>query len=410
LGLQNSGTKKIIIWLGITIVLICVGYYYILSQPQYTIFLISKAYKNHDVASFYKYVDVDSIVDRWMDFFNTQMIENVAGNEWVLIGTGLAQLMMPNIRSQAKDYTKRSLEASIEEIAAKNKSNESVPAQLDAGAIQPSIKVITELSKVSLNVKKEGKIARLTIKTKIEQFKDFDGTVLKMRQTPQRYWKIIEIELPSFQKIIREQEITRKREECISNLKQIEGSLYVWSVDKDASTGAVPTKADLVPDYLKVWPKCGSKEYEVPRMGEAPVCPNSVADHIIPAHSSNEKENQSYSGSYDNPVDYSKLVPQKKFSDGYANYYEQLREKVGQKIKENYKYYSEEGSIVLNFTLKSDGSLLDVRIDKVFSSKSQVLQDIAIKSLKETSPFPPFPETLKVPESAFTLTLNFKKQ
>lgn len=76
---------------------------------------------------------------------------------------------------------------------------------------------------------------------------------------------------------------TAMRTACISNLKQIQGVVQVWALDMGAASNATPTTADLVPYYIRVWPKCGTSTYAVPAVNSDPTCPNtsSYADHHL---------------------------------------------------------------------------------------------------------------------------------
>ena len=77
---------------------------------------------------------------------------------------------------------------------------------------------------------------------------------------------------------------TAMKNACIANLKQIQGAMQVWAIDTGASSTATFTTANLVPDYIKSWPKEGTVEYPVPAsVGATPVCPNSSTntDHTL---------------------------------------------------------------------------------------------------------------------------------
>lgn len=77
---------------------------------------------------------------------------------------------------------------------------------------------------------------------------------------------------------------TALKNACIANLKQIEGAVQVWAIDKaKASTDTMAT-SDLTPDYIRKWPKCGTSDYAVPTdVGATPVCPNvaTLTDHTL---------------------------------------------------------------------------------------------------------------------------------
>ena len=73
-----------------------------------------------------------------------------------------------------------------------------------------------------------------------------------------------------------------RRNECIANLKKIQGAIYMWATDRGAVSDTVFTKDDIVPKYIKTWPSEGLKEYPLPsNVSEAPVCPNAKPDHVI---------------------------------------------------------------------------------------------------------------------------------
>jgi len=68
---------------------------------------------------------------------------------------------------------------------------------------------------------------------------------------------------------------------CISNLKQIQGCIQVWAIDTGAAANAQPVQADLVPNYIKAWPRCGATAYAIPTVDATPVCPNGTTGHAL---------------------------------------------------------------------------------------------------------------------------------
>ena len=68
---------------------------------------------------------------------------------------------------------------------------------------------------------------------------------------------------------------------CISNMNRIRTAEQAWAIDINAVDGAKPAKKDLVPAYLQEWPTCKEKEYQVPAVGENPVCPNNIPGHSL---------------------------------------------------------------------------------------------------------------------------------
>lgn len=71
---------------------------------------------------------------------------------------------------------------------------------------------------------------------------------------------------------------------CIANLRQIQIVVNTWALDTDSGPNATFTKADLVPNYIKAWPKEGTADYPLPdSISATPACPNAAAspDHTI---------------------------------------------------------------------------------------------------------------------------------
>ena len=72
-----------------------------------------------------------------------------------------------------------------------------------------------------------------------------------------------------------------KKNICIANMRQIRGVVELWAADNQMATGDTPLMSDLVPAYIKRWPKCGSVAYEIPAAGEDPSCPQENPTHIL---------------------------------------------------------------------------------------------------------------------------------
>ncbi len=86
------------------------------------------------------------------------------------------------------------------------------------------------------------------------------------------------IAIPNF---IKAREMAEKNA-CVANLKQIQGAIQVWAIDKGKGDADVPTQGDLVPDYIKAWPKCRGVAYAVPAtVATDPVCPNTLPGHTL---------------------------------------------------------------------------------------------------------------------------------
>lgn len=87
------------------------------------------------------------------------------------------------------------------------------------------------------------------------------------------------IALPNFTRA----RMTALKNSCIANLKQVQGAVQIWAVETGAAVDATPTTSDLVPNYIKIWPKCGTATYSIPSANTDPVCPNAslYPDHHL---------------------------------------------------------------------------------------------------------------------------------
>jgi TonB family protein len=94
----------------------------------------------------------------------------------------------------------------------------------------------------------------------------------------------------------------------------------------------------------------------------------------------------------------------------YINYYQLIREKIRQALKERYKRSYGEGDVTLIFMLDSDGLLAAIDTNEAGLIKDPALNQLAMESVKAASPFPPFPKELSVPKMTFDLTISFKKE
>lgn len=77
---------------------------------------------------------------------------------------------------------------------------------------------------------------------------------------------------------------TARKNACIANLKQLREAIHIWVIDTGAASNATFTTSDIVPNFLKDWPKEGTIDYPVPsNAGDLPTCPNSAVntDHIL---------------------------------------------------------------------------------------------------------------------------------
>ena len=93
----------------------------------------------------------------------------------------------------------------------------------------------------------------------------------------------------------------------------------------------------------------------------------------------------------------------------YISYYQLIREKIRQALKDGYRSYYREGDVHLIFTLRADGSLIDLKADESSSTDNETLLDVAVRSVREAAPFHPFPKALSLPKMTFDLIVTFRK-
>lgn len=93
----------------------------------------------------------------------------------------------------------------------------------------------------------------------------------------------------------------------------------------------------------------------------------------------------------------------------YVGYYQIVREKIKRSA---YTYqnslHSETGEVYLSFIISGDGRLQEVRVIEEKSSPILYLREIALKSVKEASPFPDFPKSLDYPNLSFNIIISFQ--
>jgi len=66
------------------------------------------------------------------------------------------------------------------------------------------------------------------------------------------------------------------------------------------------------------------------------------------------------------------------------------------------------GRVYLTFVLSSGGMLKQLQIIDSKTSANEYLRNVALKSIKESSPFPPFPIGFDYPEFTFNLLISFQ--
>lgn len=91
----------------------------------------------------------------------------------------------------------------------------------------------------------------------------------------------------------------------------------------------------------------------------------------------------------------------------YMNYYQLVREKIRRSAYQNYNR-SETGEVYLSFIISSGGELKNIQLIEEKSSRDSYLKDVAIRSLKNASPFPAFPKELDYPQLSLNVIISFE--
>jgi hypothetical protein len=108
-------------------------------------------------------------------------------------------------------------------------------------------------------------------------------------------------------------------------------------------------------------------------------------------------------------IDLPDIENKQKNLPGYKNYYQLVRGKIKETAYKNYNI-KDTGDVYLSFKLNKNGYLEDVFVDDVKSSSSATLVKIASSSLKDSSPFAPFPKELSSETLSFNVIISFEAQ
>jgi len=102
------------------------------------------------------------------------------------------------------------------------------------------------------------------------------------------------------------------------------------------------------------------------------------------------------------PIDVNKIN-----NPSYVSYYQLVREKIRRAAYQNYTH-TETGEIYLAFLISDTGVLKDMRLIEEKSTPNYYLREIAMRSIRDASPFPPFPKELNYPQLSFNVIISFQ--
>ena len=91
----------------------------------------------------------------------------------------------------------------------------------------------------------------------------------------------------------------------------------------------------------------------------------------------------------------------------YAAYNEMVRDRIKEKVYQNYDRM-ERGSVYLTFLLDEHGELKAAQIIQEKTNASVHLQEIALKSLTDASPFPAFLKGMNLSEYPFNIEIQYQ--
>jgi TonB family protein len=91
----------------------------------------------------------------------------------------------------------------------------------------------------------------------------------------------------------------------------------------------------------------------------------------------------------------------------YAAYNEMVRDRIKERVYANYDKM-EGGSVYLAFMLDQNGALTAAQIVPSKTTASAHLQEIAMRSLKEASPFPAFLKGMNLSEYPFNIEIQYQ--
>ncbi|MCB9757321.1 MAG: TonB C-terminal domain-containing protein [Candidatus Omnitrophica bacterium] len=103
------------------------------------------------------------------------------------------------------------------------------------------------------------------------------------------------------------------------------------------------------------------------------------------------------------------IASQKITNPKYVGYNDRIRDKIRNRA---YFYIDDPqfqaGEVYLTFVVTADGNLKDLQIIGERSRANEYLRTVGLRSVKESSPFPPFPADLQYPELSFNVVISFE--
>jgi outer membrane biosynthesis protein TonB len=92
----------------------------------------------------------------------------------------------------------------------------------------------------------------------------------------------------------------------------------------------------------------------------------------------------------------------------YLSYYQLIREAIKDSAYRNCPLSFTDGEVYISFILLSDGHLKAAKVIDKKSTAGKFLKQIALRSLSNAAPYPPFPKELDLPELSFNIIISFQ--
>jgi len=183
---QQRSFKLLTISVALLVVFLVIGFYYFSGTPRYSLYKIGQAVKNRDSGEFHKYVDVDRIVDHVAKFAVEQAVAEMEKNQpiddWGRTGQEfdkeLAVMMLSNMIEAMKPQIRQKITEFIENPVEEMEGSPLLGATLAGIEIKGSLALVT-----------------------VENEDTGEEIRFKMVKSPDRYWKIVEIDLESFERL-----------------------------------------------------------------------------------------------------------------------------------------------------------------------------------------------------------------
>ena len=93
----------------------------------------------------------------------------------------------------------------------------------------------------------------------------------------------------------------------------------------------------------------------------------------------------------------------------YQHYYRLIRDRIRSYAEQNYRGFESSGIVHVAFVVGDKGTLRNIQIFKQDTSANDLLLQVAVRSVKDSAPFPAFPSQLAHKELPFSIYIEFKR-